>query len=437
MNDGDPYQKDGLYSVFTLFVALHLAFFVVMGISQAVYPPPPLYDVGGMVEPFHLPVHTVFGAVVTAFLLAFLSWTPLRKELGSWHLPVALLLATLGPLLVEYLSDFAAVQRYLSLDISARQWDGPHMRQLLSSAQLQTSISLLIPLILVSWRYRFRVVLMYCFLLVACGAGIIFALPVDNFLRFDYASLILFRTLFFIFTGYVISRLATGQRAKNFELEAANQRLSQYAGVMEQLAISRERNRLAREMHDTLAHTLSSVAVQLEAVSTLWRPQPERAREILRQSLVNTREGLVETRRVIQSLRATPLEEMGLLMALKNLVNTFEDRNNISVQLQVDDRQLALNPEVEQNIYRIAEEALNNIASHARANRVTVKFLMREKTLMLDIRDDGVGFNIDQCIDDGHYGLRGMRERAGMMRAQLDVSSDETGTCVHLEMEVE
>src|SRR5947208_742021 len=114
--------------------------------------------------------------------------------------------------------------------------------------------------------------------------------------------------------GLVLAWLIDRQREQRAALAEANRKLAQYAAATEQLATSQERNRLARELHDTLAHSLSGVTVQLEAVQALWELNPMEARRMLDQALQHTRGGLNEARRALQALRASPLEDLGLAL---------------------------------------------------------------------------------------------------------------------------
>src|SRR4029078_5838718 len=106
----------------------------------------------------------------------------------------------------------------------------------------------------------------------------------------------------------------------------ANAKLVDYASTNEQLAVTRERNRVARDMHDTLAHTLSAVSVQLEAADSVWDSQPQQAHELLQKSLASARAGLGETRRAVRALRASPLDDLGLGLALRDLAESTADR---------------------------------------------------------------------------------------------------------------
>ncbi len=127
------------------------------------------------------------------------------------------------------------------------------------------------------------------------------------------------RTAIYSLVGYRISRLAAAEREQTDRLEGTCSRLAENAAIQEQLALARERSRLAVEMYDALAHSLSAIAVQLEAVSALWESDPSKGREILAQSLELTRASLSETRRAIQALRLAPTD------AISSIRETIKD----------------------------------------------------------------------------------------------------------------
>jgi signal transduction histidine kinase len=238
----------------------------------------------------------------------------------------------------------------------------------------------------------------------------------------------LVRCLFFIPVGYAVARLARAQREQRAALAEANARLARYASTLEELAVSRERGRLAHELHDTLAHGLSSVAVQLEAMRALWSSQPEAARKLLTEALEATREALGEARRAIGALRASPLQDLGLARAVRALAESEATRGGFTLDERIEEIGTS-SGEVEHAIYRIAAEALTNIVRHAQARRVTVRL----EPARLLVADDGRGFDPAAPLDDGRFGLYGMRERARMIGANLTIeSAPGRGTTVQL-----
>ena len=236
--------------------------------------------------------------IASAVLLGYLSWPWLQVKLGRLYLPLALGIATLAPMLASYFGiDFSEPGELLQVRSLAGQW--------------QVIFLLFIPLIFISWQYDFRAVLFYCLALVAVDLTFILIpiLAADFFLRpWIQAGPVLLRSAVYLLAGYIVTRLVAGQREQTARLEQAYRQLADFAAEKEQLARSQERNRLARELHDTLAHTLSANVVQLEAVDSLWDKDRPQAHEILEQSLQLTRDGLQDTRRAIQSLRTSPAD---------------------------------------------------------------------------------------------------------------------------------
>jgi len=186
-------------------------------------------------------------------------------------------------------------------------------------------------------------------------------------------------------------------------------------------------------MHDTLAHTLSAVSVQLKALEVLWDSDPAEARRVLRATDDLTRSGLDEARRALHALRASPIEEMGLALALQRATEEARTRAGFALAFNAPSQIVGLRPEVEQHLYRIGEEAINNIARHANARHVAVTMAQKGGATMLTIQDDGCGLDSVQAERSGHFGLTGMRERASLIDARLEVESQpEAGTSVRV-----
>jgi signal transduction histidine kinase len=235
-----------------------------------------------------------------------------------------------------------------------------------------------------------------------------------------------------IVIGWIVGTLAEQERKHTREISAANVKLREQALAMEQLATARERNRLARDLHDTLAHSLAGLVVELQAIETLLKAEPTAARSELMKARQIAQEGLRETRQAIQDLRVNPIEDLGLARALERAAIDFGDRAGVQVDLYVSDPQASIANDVAAQIYFIAQEALHNIERHADARRVEVSLGRSDGQLLLKIGDDGRGFDESQ-IDEERFGLQGMYERAEMIGAQLSVTSEMgQGTVVQL-----
>ena len=129
---------------------------------------------------------------------------------------------------------------------------------------------------------------------------------------------------------------------------------------------------MARELHDTLAHSLSGVIVQLEAAEALWDVNLAGARKMVEHVHQSARSGLTEVRRALNSLRASPLDDLGLALALSDLAESVAARTDLRLDLEVADHIENIPPEVEQCIYRVAQEVLANVARHSHASAVTI-----------------------------------------------------------------
>ena len=206
-----------------------------------------------------------------------------------------------------------------------------------------------------------------------------------------------------------------------------------------QLGAVEERNRLAREIHDTLAQGLTATALQLESADALLDagPAPEKAHEPLRRALFLTRSNLEEARRSVLDLRAAPLEGRSLTEALAALVNGWEAQTDVSTRYMTVNGGRPLPPRVEVALYRICQETLANVARHAEATRVTVRLVASPERVQLIVEDDGRGFDAAEVSGDRH-GLVGMNERARMLSGTLEVkSSPGAGTRVEVMVPLE
>ena len=340
-----------------------------------------------------------------------------RRRLGRWFLPVALALATIGPI-----AESAA-------NISGRLNAGLSPNEALADYWIPFFL-LWVPLLIVAWQYRYRAVIAWAAVTTFLDLALTIApLEETNADLTIVSALVVARGLLFAFVGLFVVKLVKEQKE-------ARRALADHAATQEELATSRERNRLARELHDTLAHSLSAVTVQLEAVKSLWDSDPGRARTMLDQSLDVARSGLGEARRAIGALRASPLEEWGLVGALDHLGAAVEARSSLDVAVAIGDDVGDLDPAVEQAVYRIADEALTNALRHSGARHVALRLQRTGRRLQLEVHDDGGGFDPDGPIPEGHVGLQGMRERAELVGGSLALASAPgAGTTVSFEVE--
>jgi len=217
------------------------------------------------------------------------------------------------------------------------------------------------------------------------------------------------------------------------ELEAAHRQLGEYAARVEELSRAAERQRMARELHDTLAQGLAGLILQLEAADAhLGRQEDDKAQSIIRQAMLRARATLADARRAIGQLRAEALRPADLERAIRQEAERFSAATGIPCQVSID-LPAAIPEAVSENSLRAVSEALANAARHAQARHAWVDLAPDHDSLAVSIRDDGVGFEPAEVETQGHYGLLGLRERARLAGGGLEVSSSRSqGTTVRL-----
>lgn len=355
--------------------------------------------------------------VVICPLVVYAFWPGLAARLGRWYLPMFVVYYAIAAVgshaayttwVINYAETVPASATLLAVIFSME-----------SSWTL--FVLLLFCVVLVAWQYDLRRVLWYVLFLTLAEIVVVVQLVLSSAPWFPLGIQTLTHTAIYLMVGYVITRMMAAQRVQRNALSEANLQLMRYASSQEQLAVSRERNRMARELHDTLAHSLSAVAVQLEAADSAMATAPDEAHIFLAKGLAQTRSGLTETRRALHALRATPLDDLGLALAIQNLAVTTAQRGGMTLALDVPEVPTMLPPEVEQGVYRIAQEALANVIRHAGATQLGVT-LTFNGGVMLIVRDNGAGFD-GTAVSGDHMGLQLMRERAAMLGGALDVLS--------------
>jgi signal transduction histidine kinase len=196
----------------------------------------------------------------------------------------------------------------------------------------------------------------------------------------------------------------------NLELATANRKLREYAAQVQELAVANERNRLAREIHDSLGHYLTVINVQLEAAGQVFERDPQKAVAFVRKAQSLAQEGLTDIRRSVADLRSAPLDNQPLPKAIEDLVAELQASGMVT-QFHVEGDLLDLSPQVELTLYRAAQEALNNVRKHAHASRTDVVLTAMPDRLRIVVSDNGVGGK----RTDGGFGLLGVRERVKLL----------------------
>lgn len=399
--------ESGLLAAFRLLMALPFVIgtiaFVLNIVIRFSHPVP------DFVAKIPLPIFILFLSF-QAITLIYLYLPQALEKLGRYFLPIGLILASTGEIA---LYTTAVVGNF----------ESSVMRELLETSAGRLYF-LIIPLVLISWQYGYRSAIRYTIVLVIFEllmVSVSFSRgQVDAWLRLEFTAQ---RTLMFLVVAYLVTRVIMSQRKQREELYEANVRLQQYNSTLEQLAVSRERNRLARELHDILAHHMSGMVLQLEGTRLLWDQDLTQAKATLEESIDTVRSGLTETRRALRALRASPLEDLGLREAVHMLATNTADRAGFHLDISLPEHVLQLSLTMEQAVYRIAQEALTNVERHAKATSLKVLLDQNDNELLLDIEDNGCGFELQKVNTDEQFGLWGIRERAEAVGGKLTVHS--------------
>ena len=199
-----------------------------------------------------------------------------------------------------------------------------------------------------------------------------------------------------------------------------------------QLGAVKERNRLAREIHDTLAQGLTAVSLQLESADALLESDADtqKIRQFVQHALSLTQANLEEARRSVMDLRAAPLEGRTLPEAITGLA----EKCPVPVKREMIGSNHPLPPRVEIGVYRMAQEALTNIEQHAQAQNAHIRLAITPQTLQLTISDDGIGFDVD-AVPRSRFGLVGLNERVRLLNGRLHLHSS-LGQGTQLEIEI-
>jgi len=362
----------------------------------------------------------LINAVIFLLLLIYLLTRWLERRLKSLFLPIAIISAALGPIYSSVMLWPLQAQDPVT-DIIYRSW--------------MLFPILIVPIVLVAWQYSFSVTLVLVVISAFYDLPFIFtSIGKIDLEAIPFLGVPILRSIAMGTVGTIVNLLMITQRAQRQKLIEANIKLSEHSITLEQLAVSRERNRMARELHDTLAHTLSSQILTLEALRLSADPAENELIESLDQLIQNTRSGLTDTRRALKDLRAGKLEDLGLANALKSLVADSASRMNCAATCTISENLPTLSIKTEQCMYRIAQEALENITRHANASSMELKLIHQEMTFFLEIIDDGQGFDLKAINNREKLGIKGMQERATEAGGVFNMfSKPGSGTTIRVE----
>jgi len=236
----------------------------------------------------------------------------------------------------------------------------------------------------------------------------------------------------------IFTQMAVDEKHANSEgerlaerLEEANQRLRNYALQIEELAISKERNRLAREIHDGLGHYLTSINMQIRASQAIRETDPEHADHALEKARVLTQQALTDVRSSVSALRADPAESLPLTEMIAETIRNCEVAG-VDAVFKTLGVPRPVSPQAHLTLFRAAQEGVNNICKHAQANQAWITLDYCDKNyILLTVQDNGKGSN----TTEGGFGLMGLRERVHLLNGELKISSAD-GQGLGLEIKV-
>lgn len=235
----------------------------------------------------------------------------------------------------------------------------------------------------------------------------------------DYTAAFAFTIVFTIITKQAVNSRRREEKLRQ-EVEAANQLLRDHAAQAEDLATTRERNRLAREIHDGVGHYLTVVKTQLDAAAALWPTQPERAREAVTKAAKLTGEALDDVRRSVGSLRADATHP-----PLPEALRALTQEAGLPVTVRVEGPARTLSPGIEHALFRSAQEGLTNIRKHAAASVAEVALdFQRADQVKLTVIDNGCGA---KGVNGGGFGLLGIRERIEVLGGRVESGNRRDG----------
>lgn len=198
-----------------------------------------------------------------------------------------------------------------------------------------------------------------------------------------------------------------------------------------------ERRRVAREIHDGPAQTLANIVLRLEIAEKLLELDSSRVKAELKDLKNLVRANLQDIRRIIFDLRPMALDDLGIIRAVSNYLDNFQNNYRIKCQLRIEGKERKLLPAMEVALFRLVQEGITNVAKHAHSPKVDVHLIYRDDWIIVRIRDYGKGFEVDSAmnIPGEHFGLVGMRERVEMFSGHFTIQSiSGKGTLIEFSM---
>lgn len=289
----------------------------------------------------------------------------------------------------------------------------------------------------IDWKKRIIYIVAICIAYLAMSGNKMYSLPhviplsqmwayyrqdVRNSLLSVLDMLSLLNTMIFILYMVVMTLSQTSEKERilrlNSQLQMANRKLEEYAQEQVRMTETRERNRLAREIHDTLGHSLTGIITGIEACIMLMDIAPEATKEQLRAIAEVARNGITDVRHSVNALRPDALETLSLESAIRKLVEESEKSTGVKIDLVFPENLQNLDQDEEDVLYRIVQESITNAIRHGKATHIDVRMERVDNDLRIRIADNGKGCD---NIQSG-FGLHHMQERIDMLKGTLSYS---------------
>ena len=261
------------------------------------------------------------------------------------------------------------------------------------------------------------------------------ALPNTPDAQINFGMHIVAETLVFglaIFFVLQLTNKVLTERQMRQKLANAHEQLQQYSQKIEELATVQERNRIARDIHDSLGHALTSLNIQMQTAVKLWEREPVQARSFLAQAQKLGKTAMQEVRKSISTLREDVKDEQPLEAKIETLVDDFRKGTGLAICTNISCCGSAPLP-VAKTVYRIVQEALTNIFKYAQATEVQIQLKITQEGIHLTVEDNGKGFDLNQ--NHSGFGLRGMQERVVAVNGHFQLKTSPGKGC-RIEVEI-
>ncbi len=374
---------------------------------------------------------TGIGVNVVVVTLAVVALLPLLLSTRFWALPtwqISLILLCWIIYVVNGTVGMMLHERYLHLAFSRYLFFGVQLSTMAGLLFLTNGLTgmiwvLILPIAAQSLAYSWQFTAVISLILFALIWLIYFIdepwqVIVPNLLSISASMLF---TL--IFTSIAVRESSARSEIQRLatDLRQANHRLAEYAAQVEELATMRERNRVAREIHDNLGHYLTVVNVQLEAAKIVMHSQPAKAQDALDKAQALTQEGLTAVRHSVSALRESPLENQTLAEAIASLAAELRE-SGLVTELTIEGEPAIREPKIELTLYRAVQEGLTNVRKHARASRVDICLRYLPQETSLTVQDNGVGTHLSE-ESNGRFGLIGIQERVQLLNGRMTITT--------------